>query len=159
MNAQWKLISQNNTPETGDFKVDIYETKLYVLSEIIESNMIISVCLFFVKFKILKKLITIKAAGKLVPLSQISFVIWYFLQLGQTIQKYSVKLGQNMKKTNISFIPVWFLTHWGRDKMDAISQTTFSSAFYWMKMYELWLKIHWSLFLRVQLTIFQHWFR
>ena len=31
-------------------------------------------------------------------------------------------------------------THWGRDKMDAISQTAFSSAFYWMKMYELRLK-------------------
>ena len=51
-----------------------------------------------------------------------------------------------------------WLTHWGRDKMDAISQTTFSSAFSWMKMFELRLKFHWSLFLRVQLTIFQHWF-
>ena len=28
------------------------------------------------------------------------------------------------------------LTHWDRDKMDAISQTTFSNAFSWMKMYE-----------------------
>ena len=52
-----------------------------------------------------------------------------------------------------------FLTHWGRDKMDAISQTTFSSAFSWMKIFEFWLKFHWSLFPRVQLTIFQHWFR
>ena len=51
------------------------------------------------------------------------------------------------------------LTHWGRDKMDAISQTTFWSAFSWMKMFEFRLKFHWSLFLRVQLTIFQHWFR
>ena len=51
------------------------------------------------------------------------------------------------------------LTHWGRDKVDAISQTTFSSAFSWMKMFELRLKFHWSLFLRVQSTIFQHWFR
>ena len=51
------------------------------------------------------------------------------------------------------------LTHWGRDKMDAISQTTFSSAFSWMKMFEFRLKFHWSLFLRVQLTIFNHWFR
>ena len=51
------------------------------------------------------------------------------------------------------------LTHWGRDKMDAISQTTFSSAFSWMKMFEFRLKFHWSLFLRVQLTIIQHWFR
>ena len=33
------------------------------------------------------------------------------------------------------------LKHWGRDKMDAISLTTFSSAFYWMEMYESRLKI------------------
>ena len=51
------------------------------------------------------------------------------------------------------------LTHWGRDKMAAISQTTFSNAFFWMKMYEFRLNCHWSLFLRVQLTISQHWFR
>ena len=54
----------------------------------------------------------------------------------------------------------WFLlTHWGRDKMAAISQTTLSNAFSWMKMFEFRLKFHWSLFLRVQLTIFKHWFR
>ena len=51
------------------------------------------------------------------------------------------------------------LTHWCRGKMDAISQTTFWSAFSWMKMFEFRLKFHWSLFLRVQLTIFRHWFR
>ena len=38
------------------------------------------------------------------------------------------------------------LTHWGRDKMAAISQTTLSNAFSWMKMLEFWLKFHWSLF-------------
>ena len=51
------------------------------------------------------------------------------------------------------------LTLWGQDKTDATSQKTFSSAFSWMKMFEFWLKFHWSLFLRAQLTIFQHWFR
>ena len=39
------------------------------------------------------------------------------------------------------------LTHWGRGKMDAISQTTFSSAFSWMKMLEFRLRNHWNLFL------------
>ena len=57
----------------------------------------------------------------------------------------------------------WFnwapLTHWGRDKMDAISQTTFSCAFSWMKMYEFRLKFHWSLFPGVQLIKSHHWFR
>ena len=52
-----------------------------------------------------------------------------------------------------------YLTHWGRDKMAAISQTTFSNAFSWMKMFKFRLRFHWSLFPRVQLTIFQHWFR
>ena len=54
---------------------------------------------------------------------------------------------------------VLFKTHWGRDKTDAILQTTFSNAISWMKMVEFRLKFHWSLFLKVQLTIFQHWFR
>ena len=47
-------------------------------------------------------------------------------------------------------------THWGGDKVAAVSQTTFSNAFYWMKMYEFWFRFHWSLFLRLQSTIFQH---
>ena len=51
------------------------------------------------------------------------------------------------------------LTHWGRDKMAAVSQTTFSNAFSWMKMIEFRLRFYWSLFPRVQLIIFQHWFR
>ena len=51
------------------------------------------------------------------------------------------------------------LTHWGRDEMNNISQTTFSNVFSWMKVFEFRLKYHWSLFPRVQLTIFQHLFR
>ena len=51
------------------------------------------------------------------------------------------------------------LTHWGWDKMAAISQVTLSNAFSSMKMLEFQLKFHWSLSLRVQLMIFQHWFR
>ena len=46
------------------------------------------------------------------------------------------------------------LTHWGRDKIPAIFQTTFSNGFLWMKMHEFQLKFHWSLFLEVKLTIF-----
>ena len=51
------------------------------------------------------------------------------------------------------------LTHWGRDEMNNISQMTFSNVFFSMKMFEFRLKLHWSLLPRVQLTIFQHWFR
>ena len=67
------------------------------------------------------------------------------------------KFGQ---KFLVNHIPITYgLTHWGRDKMDAISQTPFSNVFSWIKMYEFRLRFHWSLFPRVQLTIFQHWFR
>ena len=51
------------------------------------------------------------------------------------------------------------LTHLTLDKMAAISQTTFSNAFSWMKMLEFLLKFHWNLFPRAQLTIIQHWLR
>ena len=51
------------------------------------------------------------------------------------------------------------LTHWGRDKMAFISQTTLSNAFSLIKMYEFRLRFHWNLFPRIQLIIFQHWFR
>ena len=47
------------------------------------------------------------------------------------------------------------LTHWDRDKMGAIFQTTCSNAFSWMKMLKFRLRFHWSLFPRVQLTILQ----
>ena len=51
------------------------------------------------------------------------------------------------------------LTHWGWNKMAAIYQTTSSNEFSWMKLYKFWLRFHWSLYPRVQLTIFQHWCR
>ena len=51
------------------------------------------------------------------------------------------------------------LTHLPLDKMAAISQKTFSNACSWMKSFIFWFKFHWSLFLSIKLTIFQHWFR
>ena len=50
------------------------------------------------------------------------------------------------------------LTFWGRDKMAAISQTTFSNAFSWMKMQEFRLRFNWNMFERFEVTNFQHWF-
>ena len=35
----------------------------------------------------------------------------------------------------------------------------FKCIFFWMKMYGFWLRFHWMLFQRVQLTIFKQWFR
>ena len=51
------------------------------------------------------------------------------------------------------------LTHWGWDEIAAILQTTFSNAFSWMKICGFHLWSHWSLFLKFELTIFQHWSR
>ena len=45
------------------------------------------------------------------------------------------------------------------DKMAAISQTTFSNAFLWMKSLAFLVEYHWSLSPRVQLTTRQHWLR
>ena len=41
-------------------------------------------------------------------------------------------------------LPSPLLRHWGRGKMDAISQTPFWNVFSWMKMYQFCLKFHWS---------------
>ena len=55
--------------------------------------------------------------------------------------------------------PVQYNSHRGWDKIAAISKTTFSNAFSWMKIQEFRLKFLWSLFVRVQWTIFHLWFR
>ena len=61
----------------------------------------------------------------------------------------------------VSVIKLWndMLTHWGRDKMTAFWQTTFSNAFSWMKKYVYRSKCYRNLFLWVQLTICRHLFR
>ena len=65
----------------------------------------------------------------------------------------------NIYQNSYIFIQEMHLTHWDRDKMNAILQMTFPSAFSWMKMYYFRLRFHWNLFVGVQLTIFQYWFR
>ena len=50
------------------------------------------------------------------------------------------------------------LTHWDTYKMAGIFNT-FSNAFSVMKMFEFLIQFHLSSFLKVQLTIIQHWFR
>ena len=51
----------------------------------------------------------------------------------------------------------WFdAPYWSRDRMDAIWKKTFSNAVSWMKMFAFRFQSHWTLFLRVQLTICRH---
>ena len=49
------------------------------------------------------------------------------------------------------------LTRWGRDKMAAIFPDDIFKCIFLMTEYGFRIKFHWSLLLRVQLTISQHW--
>ena len=56
--------------------------------------------------------------------------------------KHMQTVKNHIAQTAVGYI----LSHWGRDKMAAIFQTTFSNAFFLMKMFKFWLRFHWSLF-------------
>ena len=81
-----------------------------------------------------------------------SYIYIYHVNVTQTVPDISPLMPMHQDPLLVSL-------HWGQNKMAAIYQTTFSNTFYWMKMHEFRLRFHWSLFLRVQLTIFQYWFR
>ena len=71
-------------------------------------------------------------------LSQNEHIITVMSQVGQQCISWCYELSH--------------LTHWGRDKIDAILETTFSNAISWMKMDEFRSIFHRSLFLKVQLS-------
>ena len=54
--------------------------------------------------------------------------LWYWCSL-VAWQRTQIHWSNNLQRSRTH--GQW--THWSRDKMDAISQTTFSNAFYWMK--------------------------
>ena len=90
------------------------------------------------------------------------FKFWDLVRLILDISRYVPtlhKIGPVAASGSVVAYMGAILTHWGWDEMNNISQTTFSNVFSSMKMFELWLKFHWSFFPRVQLTIFQHRFR
>ena len=60
-----------------------------------------------------------------------------------------VGYAADTSKMRRSCYPEVFLTHWDRDKVAAISQTTFSYAFSWIRMFEFRLIFHWILFLGI----------
>ena len=69
-----------------------------------------------------------------------------------------VHMSKDLMLQNQKHAPYCIFTHLPLDKMAAISQRTFSNAFSWMKRFVYRFKFQWSLFLRVLLTIIQHWF-
>ena len=54
--------------------------------------------------------------------------------------------SRSMQQLFYYFVFPFYKTHWGRDKMAAISQTTFSDVVLWKKMFKFRLKFHWSVF-------------
>ena len=92
------------------------------------------------------------------PLFSARFFFWIFV-ICNVIVAFETTLLKMADRILRDILVLKELTHWGRDKMAAISQTTFSKAFLWMKMYKFRLRFHRGLFPRVQLTISQHRFR
>ena len=96
----------------------------------------------------------------LVPWHGPQYFIYIYILLGYRQWHYNEHdiNGVDMIDHSILCHAQVVLTHWGQDEVVAILQV-FWNAFSWMKMYEFQLIFHWHLSLRVQLTIFQHWFR
>ena len=94
--------------------------------------------------------------------------VFYFMMGNEFAKRHSSldvrELERSLRRLSVS-LKAWMtasetaLTHWRRYKMADISQTTLSDAFSWLKIYEFRLIFHGSLFLRVQLTLSQLWFR
>ena len=110
---------------------------------------------------------TICRALLFIIISEIWFFIYIYIDL---ITPYSYSLGLLHRSwDNLLIIPVAMgqftkirinlLTHWGRDKMADILQTTLPHVFPWMKIFEFGIQFDWSLFLKVQWTIKQYWSR
>ena len=84
---------------------------------------------------------------------------WSIPSAGQGSQHYLFKSTYGVHWVVKQLQQRWALTHLPLDKMATISQTTFSEAFWWMKIFVFWSKFHWRLFLRFQLTITRRFFR
>ena len=86
--------------------------------------------------------------------SQIYVLIIEHLNVGQKIMT-----NTDLSSFKCQWLSSAFITHWGRDKMATISQTTFTNAFSCIKSIVLRFKFHRNVFPVVQLAISQHWFR
>ena len=89
-------------------------------------------------------------------------------QIGQTIKQNKYMFGISHQivvwhTVNVTVSIDWYadLTHWGQEKMTEIFQLSYLNTFTWTKVYQFRLRFCWSLFLRFELTTFQHryWFR
>ena len=147
-NLQWNL----NRISFIFIQENVFENVCKMASISSRSQCFNILCLFYGKWDI-RFYLTCSQLWTCVPESR-------YQEQGQVITSYSVcrvlSLVPALGTCSRQISPQ--LTHWGRDSMAAISQTTHSNPFSWMKIFEFRLKFDWSLFPRVKLTIFQHWF-
>ena len=68
---------------------------------------------------------------------------WFSLSLSSSVFSQLVGVSELARLLGKSESKTQKMFHWGRDKMATISQTTFSNAFSWMKMYKFRLIFHW----------------
>ena len=87
-----------------------------------------------------------------------TFKFWDLVSLILEVRLQLMYEIQAMAFTDFSFISDWLNTLRPRQKAD-VFHTTFSAAFSWMKMFQIWIQFDWSSFLKIQMTIIQHWFR
>ena len=140
--------------------------RFYQSEQFIESNLAVSqLCTFWLKTGAFWDMGLVHCGvcvtGRLIHLTVfLPPIQWNPVRNALTYQLKNVTLIHSVFKALANQDVMSFeLTHWGWDKMAAVFQTTLSNAFSWIKMLWFWLKFHWSLFLLVQLTIFQHLFR
>ena len=79
-----------------------------------------------------------------------------FLRFQSTIFQHWFRYLLDTGQASNHYLNQWWLVYW---RICASLGLNELNAIFLMQMYELRLKFHLSLFLRLQLTIFQHWFR
>ena len=95
------------------------------------------------------------------PVTQ-SFDVFFDLRLNKRLSKQpwswwfetpSLSLWRHCNGCTQNRLSCHQLTHWGRNRMIFILQTTYSNAQYWMSIFGFWFKFHWNLLLVFQITI------
>ena len=114
-----------------------------------------------VRNKSVEKYIILCVASEKTP-PQSSWPITALATMGWQRQNVWLAACAMIYRCNMLYCGHFYRIHkWQRqlDKIATIFQTTFSNAFSWQNMFKLWPLFQLILFLRVQFTTTQHWFR
>ena len=91
-----------------------------------------------------------------------SFDVFFDLRLNKRLSKQpwgwwfetpSLSLWRHYNGCTQNRLSCHQLTHWRRNRMIFILQTTYSNAQYWMSIFGFWFQFHWNLLLVFQITI------